>query len=130
MRVTYDGSIGSKSELVLPKTKTFPPEISVECYFSAASAEWQNGSNKVSVRASISVFGVISPKSTFTDLNRVIQEDVKRSMICRLAILEEQILDQTSGENVETLFSSCQIPKRVNYALGDLPVSLYERCVS
>ena len=95
LRVTYDGSIGTKSELIFPKTtKSYPSEIMAECYFSQCETNWSDSKSLISLKSSISLFGMISPKSTYNDLTECLRDDLRRSMICRLAILEEQILDQ------------------------------------
>ena len=95
LRVTYDGTIGTKSELIFPKTtKSYPNEIMTECYFSKCEPSWSNSKSLISLKSAISLFGIISPKSTYNDLTECLRDDLKRSMICRLSILEEQILDQ------------------------------------
>jgi len=127
LRVTYDGTVGTKSDLIFPKTsKSYPNEIMTECYFSKCEPSWSNSKSLISLKSAISLFGILSPKSTYNDLTECLRDDLKRSMICRLSILEEQILDQVKDENVETLFSSAPLPKRVNYELNTVPVSLYQ----
>jgi len=129
--VTVDGGIGSKGDLIFPKTtKSYPETMSVDCYFNGAALDWSQGANLtvVNIRCSMSLFALICPKSTHGELVERLQDDMRRSMVCRLAIVEEAVVDAVRDDEktVETLYSSSQLPKRVNYVLNDVPVSLYE----
>ena len=76
----------------------------------------------------MSVFGVINSKSTFSEAREILSEDIKRSMACRVEIIEDQVEDCSSEdkENIQNLFSSFELARRVNYDFGVVPISLYE----
>ena len=76
----------------------------------------------------MSVFGVINSKSTFSEAREILSEDIERSMACRVEIIEDQVEDCSSEdkENIQNLFSSFELARRVNYDFGVVPISLYE----
>jgi len=76
----------------------------------------------------MSVFGVVNSKSTFSEAREILSEDIKRSMACRVEIIEDQVEDCSSEdkENIQNLFSSFELARRVNYDFGVVPISLYE----
>ena len=76
----------------------------------------------------MSVFGVVNSKSTFSEAREILSEDIKRSMACRVEIIEDQVEDCSSEdkENIQNLFSSFELARRVNYDFGIVPISLYE----
>ena len=49
-------------------------------------------------------------------------------MACRVEIIEDQVEDCSSEdkENIQNLFSSFELARRVNYDFGVVPISLYE----
>ena len=76
----------------------------------------------------MSVFGVVNSKSTFSEAREILSEDIKRSMASRVEIIEDQVEDCSSEdkENIQNLFSSFELARRVNYDFGVVPISLYE----
>ena len=78
-----------------------------------------------------SLFCVVSTKSTHNCLHANIIEDLRRTLSARLDIIEDQVEEQKleSDKGLQTIISSFELPKRINYPLENIPVSLYEGLV-
>jgi len=135
LMISINNSFGQPEEAIFKNSKgskktDYPTSLSSQLYFTAdALNEPLNVSNtSLNFVCNMSVFGVINPKSTFSEAREILSEDIKRSMACRVEIIEDQVEDCSSEdkENIQNLFSSFELARRVNYDLGVVPISLYE----
>ena len=72
-----------------------------------------------------SLFAVVCFRTTYKEIRDSFAQDLKRSLTCRLEIIEDSIEDN-KREDMQTLFSSFELCRRINYPIETIPVSLYE----
>lgn len=135
LMISINNSFGQSEEAIFKNSKgskntSYPSTLSSQLYFTpdALTEPLNIAKSALNFVCNMSVFGVVNSKSTFGEAREILSEDIKRSMACRVEIIEDQVEDCSSEdkENIQNLFSSFELARRVNFDFGVVPISLYE----